>query len=294
MKKYNFKNVFLSAIILFTCKHCCSFIETKIVVLFYFLKSKILLFMFNKISFIFLLFTAIISCKKEEVITLTSESFSEEYQGSCKGNNCAKVSIDYIKVLGKKEAINKINFTIGSSIIYFLNSDLEKKIRAVTISEAANAFLKSYKTDKKEFPDLSPYTAEISVSNSYSSAQIISIKNEFYNYIGGVHGNTTLSFLNFNPSTGAILTKNSLLKNKKEFTAFAEKTFRKEKNISKNDPINSTGFWFENDTFSLPESIGFSKTHLILIYNQYEIASYADGPIEIKIPMEEAKPYLNF
>jgi hypothetical protein len=250
--------------------------------------------MHNKIGLLILFFIVVISCKKETPITLTSENFSEEFQGDCKGDNCAKVTIDYIKMIGEMESVNKINFTIGSSIIYFLNSDLEKKIRATTISEAANTFLKTYEIDKKEFPDLSPYTAEVSVSNSYSSPDIISIKTSYYNYTGGAHGNTTLAFLNFDPTTGAILTKNSLLKNKQDFTTFAEKTFRKEKNIAENDNINSTGFWFENDTFSLPESIGFSETHLILIYNQYEIASYADGPIEIQIPMEEAKLYLNF
>ena len=253
--------------------------------------------MFNKIGVLFLLLVVLINCKNEEKetsILLKSESFSEEFQGNCQGDNCAKVTIDYIKIVGEKEAADKINFTIGSSIIYFLNADLEKKIRATTISEAANAFLKGYETDKNEFPDLSPYTAEVSVSNSYSSSEIISIKTSFYNYTGGAHGNTTFSFLNFNPTTGAILTNNSLLKNKKEFTDFAESIFRKEKEIPKGESINSTGFWFENDTFSLPESIGFSETHLILIYNQYEIASYADGPIEIQIPMEEAKPHLNF
>jgi len=250
--------------------------------------------MSNKIGLLFLLFIIAISCKKEESITLTSKNFSEEYQGNCKGDDCAKVTIDFIKVVGKKEVVDKINFVIESAIIYSLNSDLERKIRASTINEAANAFLKGYETDKKEFPDLSPYEAEISISNSYSSSQIISIKTVFYNYTGGAHGNTTLSFLNFDPKTGGLLTKNSLLKNKKEFTAFAEKIFRKEKNILENDNINSTGFWFENDTFSLPESIGFSETHLLLIYNQYEIASYADGPIEIQIPMKEALPYLNF
>ncbi len=60
------------------------------------------------------------------------------------------------------------------------------------------------------------------------------------------------------------------------------------------ESINSTGFWFENDRFYLPESIGLSKTNLLLVYNQYEIASYAGGPVALKIPLEELKEYLNF
>ena len=77
------------------------------------------------------------------------------------------------------------------------------------------------------------------------------------------------------------------------FTAFAEKKFRSEQNIAKDQSINENGFWFENDTFYLPESVGFTQDSLIFVYNQYDIASYADGPIELKIAMKEAEPFLS-
>lgn len=246
-----------------------------------------------KIKFIFLLFFVTISCKKEETILLTFESFSEEYKSKCTDNDCASVTIDYIKLIGEKEVIDRINFTLGNSIIYFLNSTSDKRIKATTVPEAANMFIEGYEKDKKDFPDLSPYEAEISVSKSLITSKIISIKTEHYTYTGGAHGNSTTNFLNFDPLTGTLLTKNSLLKNKKEFTDFAEKIFRKEKGIPTDDPINSTGFWFENEKFYLPESIGISDTEIIIIYNPYEIASYADGTIEIRIPKEDAQPYLN-
>jgi len=247
-----------------------------------------------KIKFLFILFIVSISCKKEESITLTSENFSEEFKGDCKGDNCAKVTIDYIKFEGEKAVADKINYTIGSSIIYFLNSGLEKKLNASTITEAATIFIKGYEADKKEFPDLSPYDAELTVLNSKTSSEIVSVKTRFYSYTGGAHGNSIFSFLNFDPKTGKIMTTNSIIKNKKEFTDFVEKIFREQNNITEGKNINSTGFWFENETFKLPETIGFSETDLVIIYNQYEIASYADGPIEVLIPMEDAKPYFNF
>jgi len=247
-----------------------------------------------KIRIIFLLFFVSISCKKEEAILLTFESFSEEYKGNCTSDDCANVTIDYIKLLGEKEVIDKINFTIGNSIIYFLNSTSEKRIKATTVSEAANMFIKGYENDKKEFPELSPYEAEISISKSLITSKIISVKTEHYTFTGGAHGNSSTSFLNFDPLTGTLITTRSLLKNKKEFTDFVEVIFRKEKNIAENESINSTGFWFENDTFRLPETIGFSDKNVIFIYNQYEIASYADGAIELIIPLEKARPYLTF
>jgi len=248
--------------------------------------------MFNKIKYLSLFFLVCISCKKDTSTILTSESFSEEYRGDCTGNNCAQVSIDYIKIKGDDEVATQINFTTGNFIIYFLNSNFDRKIKATTISEAAKQFLENYEIDKKEYPDLSPYQAEVSMSVSYSSPEILSIRAEYYTYSGGAHGNMRTEFLNFNPETGSLLTMSSLLENKKGFTGLAEQLFRAENNIAPHENINSTGYWFDKDTFYLPDFIGFSETEILLIYNQYQIASYADGPIELLIPIEKALPFL--
>jgi len=248
--------------------------------------------MINKIKFLIILFFICISCKKDTSTLLSSESFSEEYRDNCKGDNCAQVSIDFIKIKGNHEVASKINFTTGNFIIYFLNSNIDKKVQATTISEAAEQFLENYKIDKKDYPDLSPYQVEVSMSVSYSSPEILSIKAAYYSYSGGAHGNMTTKYLNFNPQTGNLFTPSSLFENKKGFTDLAEQLFRKENKISNTENINSTGFWFDKDTFYLPDSIGFSETGILLIYNQYEIASYADGPIELLIPIEKALPFL--
>ena len=250
--------------------------------------------MSNKIPFLFIALLTVLSCKKEAPVLLTSESFSEEFtgKGNCKEDDCAKVTVDYIKILGNKEIVDKINFTIGNSIIYFLKPDDEKNIRATVISEAADLFIKRSENDKKEFPEMNSYVAELSLSNSYTSSEILSVKTEFYNYIGGAHGNRITNFLNFDPLTGNLLGISAVVKDKKEFTKFAETLFRNKNNIPENEPINSTGFWFGNDKFHLPESIGFSNKGIILLYNQYEIASYSEGPIEVTIPWEKASPFL--
>ncbi len=67
---------------------------------------------------------------------------------------------------------------------------------------------------------------------------------------------------------------------------------RKENQIPEGGSINATGFWFENDGFYLPETFGISKKSITLHYNQYEIASYAEGPITIEIPLTEVKEWL--
>ena len=248
--------------------------------------------MSNKITILILAFILVLSCKKEAPILLSSKEFSEEFSGDCKGEDCAKVTVDYIKIQGNKEIVDKINFTIGNSIIYFLKPDDEKNIKATVISEAANLFIARSENDKKEFPEMNSYVAELSVSNSYMSSNILSVKTEFYNYIGGAHGNRVTDFLNFDPKTGNLLRIGMLVKDRKVFTEFVETLFRIDNNIPPNDSINSTGFWFDNDTFNLPNSIGFSEEGMVIFYNPYLVNSYADGPVEFIIPWEKVGPYL--
>jgi len=248
--------------------------------------------MSNKFLFLIVTFLLVFSCKKEAPIVLISENFTEEFTGNCKSDDCAKVTVDYIKVIGNKEVVDRINFTIGNAIIYFLKSDDEKNIRATVIAEAANLFIKRSEKDKKEFSEMSSYLAELSVYNSYSSSDILSIKTAFYSYTGGAHGNRITKFLNFNPTTGNLMGISSIVKDKTAFTKFAETIFRSINKIPETDPINSTGFWFENDKFYLSESVGFSNEGVIIYYNQYEIASYAEGAIEVLIPWEKASPFL--
>ncbi|WP_326935009.1 RsiV family protein [Flavobacterium sp. PL11] len=57
--------------------------------------------------------------------------------------------------------------------------------------------------------------------------------------------------------------------------------------------MNSGGLMFENERFQLPQNIFFTDTGLLLYYNIYEIASYADGATEMLFPYTEVNEFLN-
>ncbi|MFT5248631.1 MAG: hypothetical protein ACI93P_000345 [bacterium] len=215
-----------------------------------------------KIKIIFLFFFITFSCNEELANVLSFEDFSEEFQGNCKGDNCAKVTIDYCKIIGKKEVTDKINFTVGNAIIYSLKSNFDENVKANTITEAANDFLKSYESDKKEFPELSPYIAELSISTSYLSPLILCLKTDFYSFTDGVHGNGRTNFLNFDSLTGNLKSTSSILNNKKEFIDIIEKAFRNEKGIPLNDPINSTDIGLKMKNFIYQNQLECPKLKL--------------------------------
>jgi hypothetical protein len=100
-----------------------------------------------------------------------------------------------------------------------------------------------------------------------------------------------LSFF-IDTKTGKQIKKEHLFSDLKGFTKLAEQKFRKQQKVPKNVNINETGYWFTDEKFHLPLNIFLTEKGVKLVYNQYEVSSYAEGPIELLIPYKEADKYL--
>lgn len=250
-------------------------------------------YMNNKIPLLLILAVIVFGCSKEKSVEFSAESFTEKSLPICNDSNCPEITINYVQVFGDESISENINEEIKKFIIASLSTNEENAPKYRTIEDAATAFIENYRRDKAEFPDMSgEYTAEINVTEIYTTSEIVSFEMRQYLYTGGAHGYGTTAFKNFDPKTGKELKNKDIFNDLNKFKEFAEMRFRKQNNIPNEEPINEAGFWFEDDVFHLPESIGFIKDSLIFVYNQYDIASYADGPIELKIPLEDAKPFL--
>lgn len=247
----------------------------------------------HKITILSLIGLIIWSCSGDTKIEFYSESFTEKDLAICKNGGCPEVTINYVQVMGDKKISEKINKQIQQFIIASLLMGEDSIPSATTVAEAATDFIEAYKADKAQFQDMTgEYFAEITVNEIYSSPEIISFDMRQYLFTGGAHGYGTTSFLNIDPKTGEELTSKEIFDDKKGITDLAEKKFRIQQKIAQDLSINESGYWFEEDVFYLPESVGFMHDSLIFIYNQYDIASYADGPIELKIAKKEAEPFL--
>lgn len=235
----------------------------------------------------------LVSCNKDKTIEISAQSFTENELSICKDGDCPEVTINYVEVFGNDEIADKMNDKFKHFIFRSLQMGEDTIPSAKTIPEAATAFVKAYQADRAQFPDMAgEYFAEISINEIYSTPKHLCFELIQYMYTGGAHGYGTTSFLNIDPKTGEEIQKEELFKNKAELTAFAEQKFREQQKIDQGESINATGYWFDDEKFYLPESAGFTQDSLIFIYNQYDIASYADGPIELKIALDEAKPFL--
>ncbi|PCJ95373.1 MAG: hypothetical protein COA50_09210 [Flavobacteriaceae bacterium] len=236
---------------------------------------------------LFLFCLLLIGCKNENQLTFESLKFTND---TCE--DCPTISIDIPNSLDNSKIDVSINSALREELISLLNFDEE--IDVTTIEEAITSFNKGYFDFKKMFPDENTeWEAEINGEVTYENKNIISIQIQSYMFTGGAHGYNSVQFLNFNKKNGDELENWELFKDSSHFIKFAESKFRIQESIPQDDPINSTGFMFVNEAFHLPEHIGFTKEGLLLRYNQYEVASYADGPILLTLPYNEVKNYLS-
>ncbi|MFX0556267.1 PdaC/SigV domain-containing protein [Maribacter sp. CXY002] len=239
------------------------------------------------ILYLFLLIV-ILSCEKENKLIFEPISLNNPH---C--NDCALVTVEYPKVLNDGKIGRTINTALAEEIIYTLNFNEDQS--ASDVNNAISSFQKEFgELREKYVEETTPWEATIKCTVSYEDDNVLTIKLESYLFTGGAHGYSTIHFLNFDKVKGIELDNSQLFKDKEKFIAFAETKFREQEKIPISQPINSTGFMFESETFNLPENIGYTQDGLQLFYEQYEIASYADGPIILTLPYPELKDFLVF
>jgi hypothetical protein len=157
------------------------------------------------------------------------------------------------------------------------------------------SFISSYQQFISDFPDyVIPWEASVKGTVIHQTEFILNIKIDYYTFTGGAHGNGGWHSILINPKTGKTIANKELFKAENEFKAFAEKQFRLQYKIPEKDPINATGLQFEEEKFQLPQNIFFTDKGLLLYYNQYEVASYVDGPKELLLTYDLVNDYLLF
>lgn len=239
-----------------------------------------------------ILLLLVAGCQKEnptpkfEALTIDEVS---ELNCDPEEENCAFISINIPWATNSGARNKSINRNIEQHVIKLI--DYQEENISSNLEETSQHFIDSYEASATEFPEYNiPWEASVDGRVLSNTPQIISIEINLAIFTGGAHGFTSKSFINLDPATGELLSNEDLFT--QDFNTYAEKVFRQKHEIPAHEPINSTGYFFENDRFQLPRNIGFLKNKIILRYNAYEVASYSEGGIQLEIPKEEAKNYI--
>jgi len=182
---------------------------------------------------------------------------------------------------GQSEAINKVIENHIANMLVFL----EEPSDTLQLDYAISKFDSEYKLFKEGFSENAMvWDASFDGEVTYQSPELISVALNSYVNSGGAHGNSNVTFYNFD-SSGKVLNLDDFIEDKEGLTSVVKTYFKQE---TEGSEIN----YFFGEEFHLPANIGFNDEGVIFFYNVYEIASYADGITEFTIPFEELEPYL--
>lgn len=221
----------------------------------------------------------ILSCNEELKTTFNDTNITTD--------NNKLVQVNIPNAVGNNLVSNKINTEIRHNVIAALQIGKNETPTAKTIQESINAFNAEYNVFNTDFPNSTvAWEAQIDGEVLFKSFEIISIALTYYINTGGAHGNTNISFLNFDALTGKRILNKNLFKNEPAFKEVAKLYF--EASVKNEDVI------FEPNNFKLPTNIGYNEDGIILLYNTYEIAPYSTGIIEFTIPIEKVNSFLVF
>lgn len=234
---------------------------------------------YRKTLLIIYLISVIFSCNEELKITFSDTNMTTA--------NNKLVQVNIPKASGNSVVANQINDEINKTVVAALQIGEQNVITSKTIEESITLFNEEYHVFNADFPDVSqPWEAQIDGEIMFQSPEIISVSITSYINTGGAHGNTNISFLNFNASTGKRIQNSELIKNKEAFKTIAKSYFK--------DAVTENDMLFDPDNFQLPANMGFTEEGLILLYNTYEVAPYSTGIIDFTIPIEEVSDFLAF
>jgi len=235
------------------------------------------------------LFSFLLNCNEEVNISFVQTEIETEKD--------AKIAIHIPKASGTKSVSETINKTLVNYVANLNVMDTDSIINS-SLEEAVEEFNSDYNSFIKNFPDtVRKWEFFVDGEVTYKSPELISIAINSYTDTGGAHGNTIIRFFNFDAQTGRELSKQDLIKDEKTFSKIAERIFEEEtaqKNESHQESGNAMQDFFFGEDFQLPETIGFSDEGVLILYNTYEIAAYAQGITEFTITYPETEGTLRY
>jgi len=137
-----------------------------------------------------------------------------------------------------------------------------------------------------------PWDLQSSVSINDYFPEYVKLTTSAWSYTGGAHGNGFTVYTLISKKDGHDMRLSEFFKDVKDLNILAAGILKNDRKLSQVEPLSNAGFWIEDETSFLNDNFYFENGDLIVLFNQYEIASYADGPIEIRIPKSDLIRFL--
>ena len=160
------------------------------------------------------------------------------------------------------------------------------------------ALSNDYYSDKSRLPEGETpvwYYYQLNISNKilFQDDSLLSYAVEYSDYTGGAHGSYRILYYNIDLNDLVTISEEDLFVPGyyKPLTDIILRSLMKKYNVTAPDSLLTKGFFTIEDIVP-NNNFWMDDKGLHYTYNQYEIAPYSMGPIDVTIPYEELKPIL--
>ena len=257
----------------------------------------------NIFALLFFIFLAFFSCKKAE----NSNAKTSE-KTVTKEIPVNLLATDSINLVDSSKVNENLTAIFRSSVLVFPN--LTNKILLDSIYSPLNLKLKEYSKEKisaeidaqkkeyydgvkKSLEDWAPDFPQTWEQNSYMKMfsqlnDYMTVQYKADGYTGGAHGYYNELYRVYDVKTNKQVTLADILK-VRDAKIWSRILMDQ---LLKNDLERGQAQMLLVKEIPLNDNFYFDRDNLYFLYNQYEIAAYAAGPVMIKIPYTEIKPFL--
>ena len=163
-----------------------------------------------------------------------------------------------------------------------INSQFESD--AVNFKKETEVYVNEYvkEAEKNQFP-VNPCIAKTEYKVHYNKNNILSISVTYYSYTGGAHGSTVIKTTNINVDTGKILFIKDFFEPGENYEEIVLQEIHRQMEEDKDkyypDAIEKLNSIPAKQPFYIEEG------YIVIYFDQYEIAPYASGIPEFRIPV---------
>lgn len=225
-----------------------------------------------------------------------------------------KITIDYsyLAPSGQTDTIaQRINQTVQTHI---LGKEYANLTPEAAVDSFKNTYIATYRKDvgqfyqedikngtaKNELPTWYNYEYGLSTAFSDGKEGILNFIADTYEYTGGAHPNSWGRWMNFEQTTGKLLTLKDVFMagSEKPMNAMLLKELISQMaDKMENDSITSlaglqnVGILTSTDMY-VPDNFLLKKDTVSFLYNKYDIAPYAAGAITLSLPYTSVEKYM--
>ena len=211
-----------------------------------------------------------------------------------------EIDYNYPKSFKTKEDLARLQQIFNAT---FFNSE---SYDSLSPKEALDKYLADYTEEYREIKDQyiedkknleddyqpSWYWYEMQKSNEilFEDENILSYSVQHSDYTGGAHGSLNMLYYTIDLNKITTVTQESIFKPNyyKPLTSIIIEKLMEKYNLDSPEKLIEEGF-FDINEISPNNNFWVNDTGVHYIFNQYEIAPYSMGPIEVTIPYEDLK-----